>query len=67
MKVPDNTIVAHIRLFDLDHEVKVEIGQYENLTFQDASVDLTIKDIRKAFNKLIKQFEIDLTNFKKGS
>ena len=41
-------------------------GKYENIPITDLNLRDLLTDCRKAFNKSIKQMEIELTNLKKG-
>lgn len=63
---PDNALHIRVRLFDMAHDVNMDIGRYENVMLQDLDVGSLIKDIRQASMKAIKQFEIDMTNLQKG-
>lgn len=63
---PENMVKVKLRMFDMRHDAVLDFGKYENAMSQDIKIPLLIKDIKIAFNKLIKQFEIDVTNLKKG-
>lgn len=63
---PENSVHVKLRLFDQFLDKSFEFGKYENLMLNDVSPDALIKDIRQAFNKGMKQFEIEVTNLKKG-
>jgi hypothetical protein len=65
-QTPDNSIMMRLRLFDTAIESFRSFGNYENIMTGDISVEAVIKDIKKAFNSTLKEFEIKLTNQKKG-
>lgn len=62
----DNHIQINIRLFDAIQNADVEIGKYDNVMLQDLNISGVMKDVKQAFGKIIKQFEIDITNAKEG-
>ena len=63
---PENHIQFKLRLFDYHKDYQVEVGKYENIPITDLSIKELLTSCRKAFNKSIKQMEIELTNLKKG-
>ena len=67
MNEPENAIKLKLRLFDLRHDVVVDFGKYENMMTENLNVQDMLKDVKQAFNSLLKQFEIDVTNLKKGN
>lgn len=64
---PDNNIHVKLRLFDQHHDILADFGRYENIMLQDLNIKQFMTDIRKATGKALKQLEIDITNFKKGT
>ena len=63
---PDNHIQFKLRLFDYNKNYEAEVGKYENIPITELSIQELLTSCRKAFNKSIKQMEIELTNLKKG-
>lgn len=63
---PDNHIQFKLRLFDYHKDYQAEVGKYENVPITDLSISVLLTECRRAFNKSLKQMEIELTNLKKG-
>ena len=63
---PENHIQFKLHLFDYHKDYQVEVGKYENIPINELGIRDLLTDCRKAFNKSIKQMEIELTNLKKG-